>query len=262
MSPFFLSCLPGYYYYKTRYAFTHQGVLHVLKYWGVHLFLLVLLAGDLSLEQGLLLFSGWLSFQSAYDLFCRENDQRANMEGQGAELRTCPGVMNWPQFRQIKLIMAVGSAGLGFAWAESQDALNVSLLIIGMSVVFFIHNRLPAPVRGVSLYALYLSKSLLFYVVFQSVLSDAACHRYGLFAFLFNASYLPQFLYRKIARVSRVQLDEWSWQKRSFLMPLLFKCLVLAGLMVVDSAFMMVLMLTVLLTAVEFLLTQAMSRQA
>lgn len=246
------ACLPGAYYYSTRYARTNERVLHILKYWGAYVLLLAVLGVDMR-TYGAVLFLTWLAFMATYDVICRENDVWSVRD----ELYPCrrewscdvsPALFFW--------IRVVWFCGLLVCLALSAGASvypSLYLALIVVAIIGAVHNRLREPWRPLTHAILYLAKGGVLMVAVLSAMDVGVIHRYILYTLLFNLSYFPSYTVRKVFGLSRQALRpaQIGLFRTLLLQPIVIKTIVLAGLALWDIRFLYLLVWVDVLTLIE-----------
>jgi len=250
---FFIPCLPGYYYYRTRCLRGVERVAHVLKFWCPYVLLLHLL-GMAYGRADVTVVLAWLLFMNAYDVICWENDEWSTRREPRPTLREWDGGVSCRVFLVAKLVwtlvllVAIGVWGMGLL--PACVVLAITAMLGGL------HNRLPAIARPVTHYVLYLAKGAMLLAPFWGTIPRSAWLRYTAYTALFSVTYAPRYFVKKVLRPghdggSGGEKGKWL---NLVLQPIVLKNLAIGGLAAWDARFIWILLWIDAVTLIEFLL--------
>ena len=250
----FIACLPGFYYYSTRYEWMFERIIHVLKYWLVFGILLSMLAGhDVRLHVPALLVV-WLAFLNVYEIFCRQNDEESVVHEMLPVHRTWRAGVSEAVFVGCKILTGIVLLAVAAFLRGLSSALVLAGFLCGLSLCFLLHNRLKEAYRPVTHYLLYLSKGMVFLTVCFGCLDRPGLWTYLVFVLGFSFSYLPNYCLRKCGGRTRESLgpETIGLLRHLLVQPIVYKNVVLIGLLLRDVRLLAVIVWIDMLTLIEF----------
>ncbi|MBA4386547.1 MAG: hypothetical protein C0404_01120 [Verrucomicrobia bacterium] len=250
-----LRCLPGVYYYATRYRRAFERAAHILKYWMTYAVLLYLISRDDMLHQSVPCIVAWLAFMNIYDIFARENDTFAAKLEAHPTARTWPGRQGMAGFAVTKALFTAILLAAMYALSGPTACMSLAGLLLAVACIFAIHNRTASMLRIPTFFSLYISKGLVFLVVCHASLTTLSIYEYLVFVLLFNLSYLPAYATQKLTGRSSHELTVRRLGLIRYLtiLPLAYKNLLLCAGAFFYHNFLMVLLWINVLTALEWI---------
>jgi len=235
----YIRLIPFYYYLHSRYTDVFSMLFHVIKYYGFGVLLLSLFNVELSFAVVTGLIIVMLLFCNWYDLMCFKNDIRDVPDDRRSVLDK---YMNTPFIKQ-KLGLTILFNILAYFFISQNDFIESVLFQFALVMVFALHNVAAVPFSFLTFYGLYFLKSLLFLIPLEE---NVSLHVNFLMIFgLFNLSYLPKYMRRKLKRI-----------KLKLLEPIILKNILLTFVICYNVKFWPLLIFTDLVTAFEYLFSR------
>lgn len=239
--PTWTASIPGMYYYRSRYRYAFERVIHLFKYWGTYALVFWLTSSEpLQPECALLALVAWMA---VYDIGCKLNDVVASSEACGTERYGDSRGAGSLRFIVIRLAW-VAACLLVLGLRNPMAALLMGGLLLALACVFALHNRLAPKNRAATFYLLYLLKGAVL-PAGTMVLPPA---RYTAFCALFAMTYVPKYALSKRAQTRDAAA---AIRDKPILQPILGKNVTLLLLSLFDIRFVPALIWVDLTTAIE-----------
>ncbi|MFH0879840.1 MAG: hypothetical protein V2A34_09020 [Lentisphaerota bacterium] len=244
-----LHLFPGIYYYSTRYSSLCRRIFHVFKYWMLYLLAAWCVSPDMWSHPAAF-FMCWLGFLNIYDWFCYKND--VDVTGWESRptlraLKSCPPrsifwKIKWGWQIVLLLMLLVVSP-------DARYLGRVIAVYLGLCVVFETHNHLHESMRPITIYLLYLLKSVCCWVGFYPLLTGSAGVKFAIFSLLLNATYIPQYAVKKLGIAWKGSAEKIL---RFTFVPFVLKNAVMLGLVIWRPIFLAVWIWMVAMTLLEY----------
>ena len=248
---FLITSLPSSYYFSTRYERPIKAIFYCIKYFGFYV-LYFFLVSDYNLSIATLTFIIYLLFYNLYDLFCYQNDVRKpSIVYSGDDLPTHRKIkilVEPKRFIVMKAWYEIILLGVVLFWFRSSFIAILTLLIV-LSVFFYLHNSFKGIIKGLTLFALYFLKSMIFFIPFIDKISKSDLIFYFLLSILFNLAYVPKYILRK---TKYLRLTFPDLHKIFFFQAIILKNLFLFPLIFLDPIILILIVFIDIITLMEF----------